>query len=356
MHSGATWLRLQGWAVPDSVVLCAGVAVLFLLVCTWVLVRARRRDARTVAGAQLGAPVVTTELPILRYDDDEEGDKPFDDGNEDDLLDDSCPALPFAFDAEALDEEDTAVEPLFRMQAVARSDRGRVRKNNEDKVLVASEQGLCVVADGLGGHAGGQVASELAVETIAKALEDRVFQGRKHDTLPPRGSEVVRAIQMASTRILDVARERPEFSSMGTTVVAARFSPDKRRLYVGHVGDSRCYRFRDGLLEQMTRDHTMAGFGIVGKSAGFLSRVVGANPRVLTDLVVATPRVGDIYLLCSDGLTKALPNDLIADVLGAILSVDRAADCLVELANMRGGRDNISVVLVRIAPVAHAAA
>jgi protein phosphatase len=130
--------------------------------------------------------------------------------------------------------------------------------------------------------------------------------------------------------------------------VAARFAPRKGRLYVGHVGDSRCYRFREGVLARMTNDHTMASFGVVGRGAQLLSRAVGPRTKVLTDVVVATPRIGDVYLLCSDGLTKAVPEDLIRDVLDLYWDLDRAAARLVDLANRRGGLDNVSVVLARV--------
>jgi protein phosphatase len=144
---------------------------------------------------------------------------------------------------------------------------------------------------------------------------------------------------------------------MGTTVIAARFSPDKQRLYVGHVGDSRCYRYRAGVLERMTTDHTMACLGVVGDGAALLSRAVGMQPRVLTDLVVATPRVGDVYVLCSDGLTKMVPEYFIEELLAwAGVDVERAVDWLVDAANDLGGADNISVVVVAITEAQRAAA
>ncbi len=343
----------------ERIALCG--IVLFvtgLVLLAWTLLRSRTRPGTaqrvpaSLPGAvrvELGAHVDPSDsLPIIHFDEGEEdGDEPTRHSDFDDA-DESCPAVPIAFDHSALDEEETSLQPHFILAAVGRTDRGRHRKQNEDTVLVRSTDGLCVVADGMGGHKGGGIASGLAVETIAKALEEGTFEGKRHPTLPSRGSEVVRAIQAASSRIRAVAKERPELSQMGTTVVAARFSPDKRRVYIGHVGDSRCYRFRSNELVLMTKDHTMACFGVVGEGSGLLSRAVGPQARVLTDLVVATPEIGDVYLLCSDGLTKMVPDDLIRDVLDTILDVGRAADCLVELANGRGGADNISVVLVRV--------
>ncbi len=339
---------------PERLALGALIALVSgLLLLMWALREGRRREP--IVAAPIGPRVVigahvepSDSLPLIDFD---EGEEDYDEvTRHSDLgdVEESCPAIPIAFDKYALDEEDTSLQPHFLLAAVGRTDRGRHRKHNEDTVLVRSDDGLCVVADGMGGHNGGGIASGLAVETIAKALDERTFEGKEHPTLPRRGSEVVRAIQAASSRIRQVAKEKPEFAQMGTTVVAARFSPDKRRVYIGHVGDSRCYRYRDGVLERMTKDHTMACYGVVGEGSGLLSRAVGPRARVLTDLVVGKPEVGDVYLLCSDGLTKMVPDDLIRDVLATILDVTRAADCLVELANGRGGLDNVSVVLVRV--------
>jgi protein phosphatase len=208
----------------------------------------------------------------------------------------------------------------------------------------------------MGGHRGGGLASRLAVDAIAEAIESHAFLGKEHRSLPRRAGEVARAIQMACTRIREAARRDPALSKMGTTVVAARFSPQKGRLYVGHVGDSRCYRFRDGALQRMTNDHTMAAFGVTGRGGQLLSRAVGPLPSVLTDVVVATPRIGDVYLLCSDGLTKAVPEELIRDVLVVYWELDRAADRLIELANRNGGLDNVSVVVARVGVHCEAAA
>jgi PPM family protein phosphatase len=280
------------------------------------------------------------DLPRLRDDDaDAEDEK---------TPTDSCPIVPIAFDYEALEEEITDVQPLFHLDAVGRTDRGVKRRQNEDSVLVSATKRLCVVADGMGGHLGGAIASKLAVDAISEAIEQGTFLGIPHRAMPRRASEIARAIQVACGRIREAARRDPSLESMGTTVVAARFLPEKGRVYVGHVGDSRCYRFREGLLQQMTHDHTMASFGVQGKSGEFLSRAVGPRPYVLTDVVVAKPRIGDVYLLCSDGLTKSVPDSLIRDALDIYWDLDRAAERLVELANRRGGVDNVSVVLARV--------
>jgi protein phosphatase len=325
-----------------------------LFVCSLLLLgfalRGRRQAPKPVI--VVGRHWEPKDLPRITFDEDMRPQLE----SESDLRDESCPVLPIAFDEEAAVDEDTAVQPHFVVKAVARTDPGRRRSRNEDNLLVRSDEGLCVLADGMGGQEGGGVASELAVETIASAISEGKFADRSHPLLPVKATEVVRAIQMASSRIREEARATPALSQMGTTVVAARFSPCKRRLYIGHVGDSRCYRFRGGELERMTNDHTMAALGVAGPGADLLSRAVGTRSRVLTDLVMARPEVGDVYLMCSDGLTKMVPDDLIRDVLDVVVDLKRAADWLVELANTRGGHDNISVVLVRVEPAEQAAA
>jgi protein phosphatase len=209
---------------------------------------------------------------------------------------------------------------------------------------------LFVVADGMGGYRGGELASQLAVKTIAEAYQKNEFLGPPHDTVSRHASELARAIQMANVAILETAKARPELAGMGTTLCAARFSGNKKRLYIGHVGDSRCYRLRGGVFAQMTADHTMADLGVKGPQSAHLSRAVGVWPTVPIDVVMAVPAADDIYLLCSDGLTKMLPNDAIADVLRAEDDLKLAVEQLITEANARGGKDNVSVVLVRVVP------
>jgi protein phosphatase len=155
---------------------------------------------------------------------------------------------------------------------------------------------------------------------------------------------------MANAVILETAKAKPELEGMGTTLCAARFSGNKKRLYLGHVGDSRCYRLRAGVFQQMTADHTMADHGVKGPEAAHLSRAVGIWPTVPIDIVMGVPHADDVYLLCSDGLTKMLPNAAIADVLQSEEDLKVAVERLIAAANARGGKDNITVVLVRVAP------
>ena len=136
-----------------------------------------------------------------------------------------------------------------------------------------------------------------------------------HAHVPPLAAELVQSIAAANEAVHRAAGAATRFSDMGTTVVAARFDPKRGRLYVGHVGDSRCYRLRDGALKQLTRDHTMAELGVTGREGSHLSRAVGPKGVVETDVAVLEPRAGDVYLLCTDGLTKMISDAVIRDIL-----------------------------------------
>jgi len=135
---------------------------------------------------------------------------------------------------------------------------------------------------------------------------------------------------------------------MGTTICAARFSANKQRLYVGHVGDSRVYCFRNGKLRQMTSDHTMKDLGVTGEGAAHLSRAVGVWPVVPIDVVFGKPQPGDLYVLCSDGLTKMVTDEDIGLVLATNAAPSVVAEALVKAANDHGGKDNVSVIVVRV--------
>jgi protein phosphatase len=153
---------------------------------------------------------------------------------------------------------------------------------------------------------------------------------------------------MANHTIFEHVRAHPDLEGMGTTLVAARFSPNKQRVYVGHVGDSRCYRLRNGQLRQMTTDHNMKAEGVEGLFADHLSRAVGIQEGVKVDLIIARPLARDRYLLCSDGLSKMVEDERLARILLEEPDLPRAVDRLVAAANEGGGRDNITVILVDV--------
>ena len=232
--------------------------------------------------------------------------------------------------------------------ALAQTDPGKRRKQNEDSFLVREKLGVYVVADGMGGHRGGEFASKCAVDTIAKAFETKKFDAEAHADIPLEASELARSIQMANAAILAEASAKPELKGMGTTLCAARFTEDARRLFLGHVGDSRCYRVRGGVMTQMTKDHTMADYGVAGPEGAHLSRALGVWPTVPIDIIMAAPELNDVYLICSDGLTKMLTNETIQTQLLHEEDPKAAVERLVFFANAHGGKDNITVILLRV--------
>ena len=260
----------------------------------------------------------------------------------------SPPTQKIVYDEDAALDEPTHSGALILVTASAQTDVGLRRKRNEDSILAREDEGIFVVADGMGGYRGGEIASKLAVDTIARAFETQTFDGPEHDAIPRRASELARAIQMANEAIHDHAVKDRLLEGMGTTICAARFSPTKQRLYVGHVGDSRIYCFRNGELKQMTTDHTMGDLGVTGAGSVHLSRAVGIWPVVPIDIVLGKPQPGDLYLLCSDGLTKMMTDEAIEKVLASSTVPSVVVEALVEAANKHGGKDNVSVIVVRV--------
>lgn len=259
------------------------------------------------------------------------------------------PPIPIVYDREAEQDEPTQASPIILTSASAQTDKGVRRKRNEDSMFVSDEQCVYIVADGMGGYSGGQLASSMAVKEIGEALQNGV-EAPSEPTLPRPARELAQAIQVANLAIHEKASSDRRLDGMGTTVTAARFSPNKQRLFVGHVGDSRCYRFRDGKLSQMTADHTMRDLGVTGPEAAHLSRAVGIWPVVPVDMLIAKPLAGDVYLLCSDGLTKMISTERISQVLAEETEEKAAAERLVALANEAGGKDNVTVIIVRVHP------
>jgi PPM family protein phosphatase len=236
----------------------------------------------------------------------------------------------------------------WSLQCAGVTDIGKVRQRNEDSIGVDAEMGLLVVADGMGGHNAGDLASRLAIETLFTTAR----------SLPPLEPDRLKtAVKRANDSILEAASAEPNRSGMGTTVVAAWLSAT--HIDVAHVGDSRLYRLRAGVFEMLTRDHSqvqeLVDRGIltpaqarVSTRKNFLSRALGTDPDVCIDCARHALQGGDSYLLCSDGLTNMLEDEEIAVMLQDAVPVKAIADRLVALANERGGRDNISVVIARL--------
>lgn len=246
------------------------------------------------------------------------------------------------------DEEPTGPNALILVTAVGRTDPGLKRKHNEDAYAILEDHHLFVIADGMGRHAAGEVASQLCVDAISTAFKGGEFGPERQPHLPRRASRLRGSILLANGRILEAARENDAYAGMGTTVVSAYFSPNNQRVYIAHVGDSRCYRLRGGKLSQLTTDHTLGAAGIVGKSAAVLSRAVGIEENVDVDVTMESPLPGDIYLLCSDGLSRMVAHEEIQATLENTKDLDEANKVLIDKANASGGRDNITAILVRV--------
>jgi protein phosphatase len=253
----------------------------------------------------------------------------------------------------------------MKIRSAGATDVGKIRSSNEDSFGVFADLGLYVVADGMGGHAAGEVASLLAVETIHetfRASHDAAPNGSPERTIPASAApaperRLVLAIEQANRRIFTAGQEDEARSGMGTTVAAVWF--DGKTAHVAHVGDSRVYRFRFGDLAQITTDHSLVndylarGLMTPEEAIGHpmrhvLIRALGTTPSVAVDAVALPLEPGDILLLCSDGLSNVVPPSEIAALLGAP-DIDISVRChgLIDAANRHGGLDNITAVLVQ---------
>jgi protein phosphatase len=236
---------------------------------------------------------------------------------------------------------------------------GMVRSHNEDSISADGEIGLAVLADGMGGYNAGEVASGIAVALIPAEIRKALAA-----TSPPDldGSDVERLIREQAARanatIYETARKESHYSGMGTTLVIALWHDN--HVTVGHIGDSRLYRLRNDRLEQITRDHSLLqeqiDSGILSKeearhapNKNLVTRAVGIDPEVEPEVHTYPVQAGDLYLLCSDGLPDMVADEEIENTLVSLkANLALAADQLVQQANDNGGRDNVSVILVRV--------
>jgi len=248
--------------------------------------------------------------------------------------------------------------PGPRSEHAARSDVGPVRARNEDAWFARPETGLYGVADGMGGHAGGEVASAIAAAAVADAATvggasggapaDPARGARGEATHPEGAVDLEAAIRAANRRILREARRDPSLRGMGTTLTALQLLPD--RWHVGHVGDSRAYLLREGELGRITEDHT------IRPGSSTLTRALGTEEEVAVDVTEGELRPGDLFLLATDGLTDDLDPSRIREILlraappGATASPGETAGALVEAALRAGGTDNVTALVVRARP------
>src|SRR5882724_6968656 len=254
------------------------------------------------------------------------------------------------------------------MRAVAAgvTDVGLQRDHNEDSFAILQDHELYIVADGMGGHRAGDVASKLATEAIvdffrATAAEDFTWPFHFDSRLSEEENRLLTGIRIANRQIVDRSARSREYHGMGTTVVGCLFSPRKKKMYIGHVGDSRAYRVRGGQIKQMTRDHSLVNDYLLAmpelteeqKSElpkNVITRALGMQEHVSVDLQGDDATVGDCYILCSDGLSGMIEDSEILDIVSQSSNIDDACRKLIALANEHGGEDNITAVLVRIEP------
>lgn len=250
------------------------------------------------------------------------------------------------------------------VSAYGLTDVGRKRRHNEDAYLLDAERGLFVVADGMGGHAAGEVASRITVESIQEYI---AATDEEHESSWPfgfnsrvslEGNRLTTAVEKANEKVMRAVQNRPELKGMGTTVVAALFDADRATLV--HVGDSRAYLFRDGELRRLTDDHSwvqeQVNAGILSEDEAkshplknVVTRALGGAVHVSVDLIEVPVRAGDRFLLCSDGLTGMVPDEDLFALFKSGDGLEKIVRQFIDQANDRGGVDNITAILVEVA-------
>jgi protein phosphatase len=243
------------------------------------------------------------------------------------------------------------------------TDPGMVRSHNEDSIAADAASGLVVLADGMGGYNAGEVASGMATTVITTEMRQLLGKTPPYE-IDPATSMAIAArlirdqVLKANTSIFQAAQSQPQYAGMGTTLVVCLFYDNK--VLVAHLGDSRLYRLRDGEFSQVTRDHSLLqeqiDAGLISpeqakhaQHKNLVTRALGIDPAVEPEIHEHDARPGDVYLLCSDGLCDMVADEDIGEALRAFGSnLDLAAQQLVQMANDNGGRDNVSVILVRV--------
>ncbi len=253
----------------------------------------------------------------------------------------------------------------MRVRFAGETDVGMKRTHNEDNLYLPDEERLIMVADGMGGHAAGDVASKLAVETVAgffrATAEDpritwpfMIDRENRHEE-----NRLITGIKLANLKIFEMAQRDSRSRGMGTTLVSCLFCDDL--VLVAHVGDSRVYQIRDGKIRQLTEDHSLLNDYIKMKRIApedvdrfphknVIVRALGMKETVAVDVLRQEPRMGDLYLLCSDGLSGMVDDSDVLKLALAEKDLDRCSERLIEAANANGGADNITVALARLEP------
>ncbi|MDQ3037871.1 MAG: Stp1/IreP family PP2C-type Ser/Thr phosphatase [Myxococcota bacterium] len=249
--------------------------------------------------------------------------------------------------------------------AAGLSDVGQQREHNEDSFVILPDYDLYIVADGMGGHRAGDVASKMATHTIASffqatAKEDATWPFHFDPHLSVEENRLITGIKVANKRIFEASTRYREVHGMGTTVVGALMARERGRMYVAHVGDSRCYRVRNGQVTLLTRDHSLLNDYLLVMPdmtpeqreelpKNVITRALGMQDSVVVDLVPEQPQPGDVYVLCSDGLSGMVTDEQLLEIVtGSVNDENAIAQQLVQTANEHGGDDNITVVVLRV--------
>ncbi len=249
----------------------------------------------------------------------------------------------------------------MKIRYAAKTDVGMKRSHNEDYFSLIEDEQLFIVADGMGGHASGEVASKMAAEAISEFYqrtkdEEATWPYKMDRQLNYTENRLVCGIKLANYRIFHAAASEIRFKGMGTTVVTALVQGD--RVYIAHVGDSRCYRVRKGAIQQMTRDHSLLEDYKDAKPdmtpedeknfphKNVITRALGMRETVQVDSKSVKIEDGDVFLLCSDGLSGMVPDDQILEIVDSSSNLEDAVSKLVDAANRAGGVDNITALVL----------
>ncbi|MGK3961898.1 Stp1/IreP family PP2C-type Ser/Thr phosphatase [Sorangium sp. So ce118] len=252
----------------------------------------------------------------------------------------------------------------MKTTAAGMTDSGLQRDHNEDNYAILPEHNLFIVADGMGGERAGDVASRIATESIADffrstSREDATWPFHFDTSLSELENRLTSGIRVANRQIFERSIRSRDCAGMGTTVVCALYSPEKNRMYLGHVGDSRAYRVRAGTIAQLTRDHSLFNEYIAlmpelteaqraELPMNVITRALGMNDSVTVDVSNDEPHAGDVYLLCSDGLSRMVTDAQILDIVTSTAEAHDACRRLIFAALEQGGEDNVTVVLIHM--------
>ncbi|MBI1293038.1 Stp1/IreP family PP2C-type Ser/Thr phosphatase [bacterium] len=252
----------------------------------------------------------------------------------------------------------------LKIQAAGLSDRGLKRSHNEDSLSVVPDLGLFIVADGMGGHNAGEVASRQSIESIVEFLRDVPSDAESwpvpaDDNLSEAENRIVGAVKLANRDVCKLSMEHPEYHGMGTTLVGMLLDPDNHGMAIAHVGDSRAYRLRDGKFHKITLDHSWVEEqlqrGIITAEEAknhrwknVITRALGNKLEVEVEVQSVDVRAGDLYMLCSDGLSGMVEHEELERIMLTYADLEECAQQLIRAANEAGGHDNISLILVRI--------